>query len=252
MEVSRENKLSCVGTYASSCYFLSFCLPFIDLFHGDIKYDETPGIMILANYFCCGMWYLYGDLIESPPIRVNYLACYICSALLLFIYLCYEFRYWKADAILNLLIIICLSFIIWKGFKIFGEDQTKIFYSCLVGNGLVYLAPIQIIYRVIKEYKYHLIPIHSPFISLIACVTWTLYAYYNKGFEYLAIPKGLGILVSIIMIVVWFNYRKKVISVIGSKEGPVNVISVGEEKEGGAIGGDEETPVKIHGGYVNE
>lgn len=252
MEVSRDNKLSCVGIYASSCYFLSFCLPFIDLFHGDIKYDETPGIMILANYFNCGMWYLYGKLLESPPIRVNYLACYICNALLLFIYLCYEFRYWKVDAILNLLIILCLSFIIWKGFKIFGDDDDKIFYCCLVGNGLVYLAPLSIIYRVIKEYKYHLIPIHSPFIALIACIAWTLYAFYNKGFEMLAIPKILGIVVSLVMIFVWFNYRKKVTSVIGSKEGPVNVISIGDDKENEAMKKDEETPVKVVGKFVNE
>lgn len=215
MEITREGKLGCIGTYASSCFFLSFCLPFVDLFRGDIKYEETPGPIILANYFNCFMWYYYGDMIDSSPIKVNYLACYITSAILLIIYLGYEFREYKSDAVLNFLIIAVLTFIIWKLFKIFDDDDDKVFYGCLIGNVLVYLSPIQILYKVVKELNYHLVPIYSAFISLIGCCVWTLYAFNTKGFTLLAVPNVLGILMSIIQIFVWKNYRKKTADIIG-------------------------------------
>lgn len=243
MEITRAEKVGSAGVYFSSCFFLSFCLPYVDLFRGEIKYEDTPGIVILANYFNCFIWYYYGKVVECSPIKLNNLVCYICSALLLFIYLVYEFRTYRADAVLNLLIIAILTFIIQRFFTIFDDDDDKIFMAGVCSLGLVYISPLALIYRVIKELNYNLIPAISAGFAMIGTLLWTFYALSHKPFKLLMIPNIIGFLISILQIYVYFNYKKKAGTRVGKQsKSQGNTIGVEETEE---ISGGKEKPVKI-------
>lgn len=208
MEITRECKLGCLGTYVSSCFFLSFALPFLDLFSGKIKYDDTPGIFILINYFNCLAWYLYGDLIESSPIKVNYLACLIMSGILLAIYLFYESKQYLSDAVLNFLIIAVSTWIVRRIAELMGDNDDRVFSMCIISNILVFLAPIQIVLRVFKENNYNLIPIYSAAISLVGCFVWLLYAFNTKDFRILILPNFIGLITSILQILTYRKFRE--------------------------------------------
>ena len=156
---------------------------YINVFKGKISYEDTPGIVVTVSYANCFCWCIYGKLIYSNQIKICNLIGAVSSFFLISIYLLYESKKYTLDAILNSIIIIAGLYAIYRGFTIVIEDDSIIGKICIGISCLVFLSPIQIIYRVLREKNYNLIPIYSAYISIIlAAIQILIFHIYKKRY----------------------------------------------------------------------
>ena len=153
------------------------------------------------------------------------------------IYLAYEIKNYTIDAILNILIIFIGSYAVYKGFIIMIEDDTIIGKSCFGTSCLVFFTPIQLIYRVIKEKNYNLIPIYLAITSLFSSCFWIIHGVFIKDL-YIVLPNVIAIILSKIQIFIFFKYKRKFPS-IGERESS-STIGI-ETNENEKIKKEEET-----------
>ena len=135
------------------------------------------------------------------------------------------------------------------------DDDDVIGRICIGTSCIVFLSPIQLIYRVIKEKNYFLIPIHTAWVSLAASSCWTAYGVYLTNINVI-IPNSVGIILAIVQIIVYLNYKRKY-PAIGDKEFTSTIgientgFEEGKKDEGNTIKIEEdiqnskEKPVKI-------
>ena len=78
----------------------------------------------------------------------------------------------------------------------------------MIFNVLMYAAPGEKIYRVIKTGDYKLIPIWSTIGAAACSACWLIYGLY-VGDIYIIVPNGLGVICSIIQLIVYSIFKKK-------------------------------------------
>ena len=152
-----------------STIYLTPVLPFINVLKGKVSYEDTPGVLVSSTYVNCFCWYIYGDMIFSDQVKICNCIGSIISLCLIVIYLVYEIRKYTLDAILNALIIITGSYATYRGLTIVVDDDAVIGKICNVTSIIVFLNPMYLIYKVIREKNnYILIPIYTAWVSLFA------------------------------------------------------------------------------------
>lgn len=115
-------------------------------------------------------------------------------------------------------------------------------------------SPILLIYKVIKEKNYNLIPIYSAYVSIGSTFCWIGYGVLTTDL-YVIFPYLTGLILSIIQIVIFCNYKKRYFT-IGEKDftSTIGIESNGNDNENKetTIKGEEdlqinskEKPVKI-------
>ena len=247
-----------VATGLTMCFYISPIIPFINVFRGKLNYEDTPAIIISTSYVNCFCWYIYGDMIFSDQIKMCNLIGAISSLVLICIYLAYEVRKYTVDAILNALIIITGSYAVYRGLTIIIDDDAIIGKICNCTSLIVFLSPIQLIIRVIKEKNYNLIPIYTAWVSLASTSCWVTYGAFITDL-YVIFPNAIGILLAIIQIIVFLNYKRKYPG-IGDRESSstIDIVTTGNDEgkkeESSNIKEDDENeknikekPVKIVG-----
>ena len=148
---SLEDVFGWVATCLTMCFYISPIIPFINVFKGKLSYEDTPAILVSASYVNCFCWYIYGDMIFSDQVKICNGIGAISSLCLICVYLVYEIRKYTLDAILNALIIITGSYAVYRGLTIVVDDDAIIGKICNCTAIIVFLSPIQLIYRVLKE-----------------------------------------------------------------------------------------------------
>ena len=194
-------------------------------------------------------------MIFSNQIKICNMVGACSSLVLICIYLIYEIRKYTIDAILNALIISSGSYALYNGFIVLIDDDDVIGRICVGTSCIVFLSPIQLIYRVIKEKNYFLIPIQQAWVSLAASSCWTAYGIYLTNVNVI-IPNTVGIILAIVQIMVYLNFKRKY-PAIGEKEFTSTIgiestgIEDGKKDEGTSINigediqNSKEKPVKI-------
>ena len=255
MEEKLRETFGWIATCLTMCFYISPAIPFVNVFKGKLSYEDTPAIVVTTSYVNCFCWYIYGDMIFSYQIKICNLVGAISSLILVFIYLFYELKKYVLDAILNAIIIILGSYAIYNGFTLVIDDDQIIGKICVGTACIVFLSPIQLIYRVIKEKNYILIPIYTAWVSLVSTSCWVTYGVFITDLNVI-IPNIIGLVLAIIQIVIYYNYKKK-FPTIGEKEftstiGIESTENEKDKKEPTAIKIDddiqskeEEKPVKI-------
>ena len=251
--INIEEIFGWVATCLTMCFFISPVIPFINVFKGKMSYEDTPAIIITTGYANCFCWYIYGTMIHSEQVKLCNMIGAISSLILIFIYLIYEIKKYTIDAILNLLIIITGSYAAYNALTIMIDDQSILGKICNCTSIIVFLSPIQLIYRVIKENIYFLIPIYTAYISFIASSCWVLYGISFKNF-YIIFPNSFGIILAVVQVIVYFNYKNKFqnfedntsigIESTGTEEGKKEdstTVKIDEENQSN----QKEKPVKI-------
>ena len=230
-----------VATSLTMCFYISPVIPFINVFKGKLNYEDTPIVVISTSYVNCFCWYIYGEMIFSNQIKLCNMIGAISSLILICIYLIFELKTYAIDALLNALIIITGSLALYRGLAYTINDDSIIEQICNGTAIVVFLSPIQLIYRVIKEKNYFLIPIYTAYVSFIASSCWVTYGVFIRDI-YVILPNTIGILLAIIQIIVYTNYKRKYPS-IGEKE--FNS-TIGIENTGNDEGKkDESTIIKV-------
>ena len=111
-----------------------------------------------VNYFC---WYVYGDMIFSIQIKYGYLIGSFIFGILIVIYLYFEIKKNLIDSILNALILITGTWALYRALTIIIDDDRVVGKICIGTAIIVYVQPMQILYKVIKEKNYVFIQIYN-------------------------------------------------------------------------------------------
>lgn len=237
---SLEDVFGWVATCLTMCFYISPVIPFINVFKGRLNYEDTPAILVTASYVNCFCWYIYGDMIFSDQVKISNMISAVICLIFMLIYLAYELKRYLIDSILNTLILITGSWAVYRALTIVIDDDRVVGDICIGTTFIIFLSPIQIVYKVFKEKNYNLIPVFSAIIYLFTCLFWFIYALLIKDF-YLAFPHALGIILASLEIVLYINCKKRY-PTIGDNvtTGTIDIVTGGNDDNK-----KDETPIKI-------
>ena len=248
------------GWVASCSTMVSFITPvflYLNVIRGRINYEDTPAIYVITVYInsCC--WYIYGDMTFSDQVKYCYLIGSCMSLIYMVIYLAYEVKKFLIDTVLNTIILITGTLALYRSFTVIIDDDAITGKICDATACIVFLTPIQIIYKVIKNKNYNLISIWNCLLIILYSACWIVYGTMIIDY-YIVFPNIIGIIISLIEIFIFLSYKKKypVIgenifsSTIGIEN---NVTEISNKKEDQPIKSEEEIsdvsgkekPVKI-------
>ena len=229
-----------LATGLSICGFISPIFPYLNVLRGRLSFEETPAVLVTTsyvNYFC---WYVYGDMIFSDQIKYCYIIGSCINLVLMVIYLVYEIRRYLVDTILNTLILVTGTWALYRALTIIIDDDRIVGKICVGTSCIVFLNQVQIVYKVLKDRNYNLIPIYNCCIALFSSICWVVYGIFITDF-YLVFPNAILIILSLVQVIVYINFSRKYpppgkaefSSTIGIETTPNDEIK------------KEETPIKI-------
>ena len=208
-------------------FFIVPIVPFYKVIKGKLNYEETPGAYITLVYLNSLCWYVYGDYIYSDQMKLCYLVGIITSFILLAIYLLFEQRKYTHDAILNAVIIINATLVIYKGLNIVVDDVDNIARICLAISLPILFYPIYTIYQVIKRRNYNIIPYKTSWYSMAVSLCWIIYSVLFDEF-YIILPNVFIYILSSIQVFLYYRY-KKIYTI--SDDNTISIISFEKPKE---------------------
>ena len=208
-------------------FFIVPIIPFYKVIKGKLNYEETPGAYITLVYLNCLCWYVYGDYIYRDQMKLCYLVGIITSFILLAIYLLFEQRKYTHDAILNAVIIINATLVIYKGLNIVVDDVDNIARICLAISLPILFYPIYTIYQVIKRRNYNIIPYKTSWYSMAVSLCWIIYSVLFDEF-YIILPNVFIYILSSIQVFLYYRY-KKIYTI--SDDNTISIISFEKPKE---------------------
>ena len=219
------------ATCLNSCFYISHIILFTNLFKRNLNYDKESTFIILASYLNCFCWYIYGDMILSAQIKICNLIGVISSLCLILINLVEEIIKNTIVAILNILIITTGTYVLYQCLRLIIDDEPIIGKICNATSIIVFLSPFQLIYRVLIEKNYNLIPIYAAYILFFSSCCWVSYGSKIKNI-YVIIPNVIGIILSIAQIYVYTSYKMNS-PVIGEREftSTIDIVNTGSEIE---------------------
>lgn len=223
--IEDSTQISDIFGYMGVAFALFFFISPIKLFITYIKTKETkqfPILMFISNCLNCFLWVIVGSRNKELP-------QWLCNILGLFLSVIWSSWYsfiTIKDILMKILsIILCFGLLLvnilmivyllsvdrnWKPVLI----QVIGYLACVI-NIIMYSAPGQNLWRVIKTGDNSLIPIFSSVIGLLCSSSWMLFSLFNNEAKKnvidmpVFIPNVLGVVFSIIQIVVWLMYNKK-------------------------------------------
>lgn len=231
--------------FGFTSYFLLYpAFPFYKVLKGQMNFEEAPGIYATINYINCLCWLFYSELLVSDQIKVINLIGTIANGAFILIYLYYELKKYLMDTVLNALILGSGSYLIYLSLTIMIEDDTVIGKICAGTHCLLFYFPIKLIYRVIKQKNFMLIPFCSAWASMFMSILWILYGIMITEI-YLVIPHCLSVILATVQIILFLNYRKKY-PIFGDKGFITNTTnnSIGIENNENEDNKKEESKVK--------
>ena len=246
-----ETVQECFGWAATAITVLSFLspvFPYINVLKGKLNFEDTPAVLVTTcyvNYFC---WYIYGDMIFSDQIKYCYMIGGIVNLVLMIIYLAYEVKKFLVDSILNTLILITGTWALYRALTIIIDDDRIVGKICIGTSCIVFLSPIQIIYKVIKEKNYILIPIYNCYMIFLYAICWVVYGIFITDF-YVVFPNSIANVLALIEIIIYLNYKRKY-PAIGEREfsSTIGIETTSNEepskKEENTLKMDEDTEAK--------
>ena len=235
--------------WAGACFTIySFIIPiypFFQLLKGKIYFEEAPGALAFFNYLNCFCWYLFGDLIYSTQLKYMNLFGAFINFISLCIYLLYESKKYKVDTILNSIIIISGSYLIYQLFYKVIENDDTIAKTCNFTFIFTFIFPCINIYRVIQKKSYVLINYFATCLSMIGSISWIVYAYFTFDF-YIAAPYCIKMIIDGIQIFLYIKYRTKYSKIEEGIPSPSTIgIETNESNENDDNKSEENTKMKI-------
>lgn len=231
------------GTFFSICFSISPILLFIEA-NKHKNLSKIPILMLLFNILNSALWLNYGYIKNQYPIIVSNLLNFFINNIWIIWYI--NINYNNQNIIIRNMLSFCTlgiylaSYILAKKYfdkfvyhsyemnKALDEDFSKDNYDkfvlvsdiisilATIINTFSYIAPGQNIYLVYKTGNYNSIPILSCVIGLLCAICWVCYSFVDKTYVYekhidwpCFISNGLGAIILINQIAIWFYYRNK-------------------------------------------
>ena len=249
-----QDSFGCIGAAITLFFIVTQIIPFYNVIKGKLNFEDTPWKFAALSYINCICWYLYGDLLYSFELKYCYFVGAILSCSYLCVYLFFEMKKDAVDTILNALLLISGSYMIYIAFTEMIDNDKIIGIICVGTYLLTFVFPIILIYRVLSQKNYCLINFHRECLSLFESICWVVYGVlFDEVF--VVLPHVFKMVLDLTQIIIFLNFKKKYPR-IGDKETNSNVVfdSVGndESKKGDISVNEDETqsnlkekPVKI-------
>ena len=206
---SRELLQELIGwtAFGYSLYFyINPFLTFHKLIKGKISLEETPIGLVTLSYISCFCWYIYSNLLSCNPIKISNLVGTIINGLLIIIYLYYEIKDYLKDTILNALIIITGSYLIYLVLDTIIENDETVGKICIAVVCILCIFQIRTIFKALAEKNLNYININQSWMTLTTVTLWGIYGYMASEL-YVVFPQVLFGLLSIGEITIYAHYK---------------------------------------------
>ena len=206
---NREKTQEIIGWTAFSFslyFFINPLVTFYKLVKGKIPLDQTPITFISLFYISCFCWYLYSDMLYSTQIRLINLIGIISNGFLIIIYIIHELKNFFIDSVLNLLILISGSYLIYLTLQNIVENEETVGKICLGTVSLLSFFQIRTIIKIKNDKNINTIPICQAWYTLITVSIWGCYGY-MIGELYVVFPQILFGICSFIQISFFAYYK---------------------------------------------
>ena len=238
-----QESIGWIAATFNICFYLTPTFNFVKVLKGKVNFEESPGVYVTTCYVNSFIWFIYGDMIFSDQVKISNIISALINLIFMLIYLAFELRKYFIDAILNTLILITGSWAVYRALTIVIDDDRVVGDICIGTTFIIFLSPIQILYKVFKEKNYNIIPVFAAIIYLSGCLSWFIYAIFIKDF-YLAFPHVLGVILSGVEIAVYVNCKRRYPGIgENGASGTIDIVSGGNDDIK-----KEETPIKIDEG----
>ena len=238
-----QESIGWIAATFNICFYLTPTFNFVKVLKGKVNFEESPGVYVTTCYVNSFIWFIYGDMIFSDQVKISNMISALINLIFMLIYLAFELRKYFIDAILNTLILITGSWAVYRALTIVIDDDRVVGDICIGTTFIIFLSPIQILYKVFKEKNYNIIPVFAAIIYLSGCLSWFIYAIFIKDF-YLAFPHSLGVILSGVEIAVYVNCKRRYPGIgENGASGTIDIVSGGNDDIK-----KEETPIKIDEG----
>ena len=217
-------------------FHLTKITPFINLITGKLDFKDIQTMYISSLFFNCLIWYIYGKTIFNYHIKIGFFVSGSICLFAIIIYLIFEIKKYIFDVILNIIILSMSSWAIYKYLIVVIDDDFFIGKIGICSSILLCVCSTCNLYSALKNKNCNLNKIINIFFYLIISFCWIVYAIITTDF-YLSLNFILGLLISIIQISLYFNFKKK--SFLNKiKDNSSSVISIENTANEGNKSGD--------------
>ena len=197
-----------VATGLSVLFYCSLSYPFFNVLLCKLSYEYTPIAIIDTIYADAITWYVFADKIFCDQVKLNSLIGGCCSLTLIVIYLAFELRKYIIESILNTIILILGSLVLYKGLNILIEDVQLIGKIAIGTKVITFCAPILTTFRVIKEKNYKLISANITLTYMCSCIGWAWFGKVVNDIN-IMISNAIGVVLCFIQFIVYLNIKRK-------------------------------------------
>jgi len=197
-----------VGTCLSMVFYIAPIIPITKLIKNKYTIKEIPGPLLIMSFMNTIIWTTYGLKDNKTQVFVCNAIGGIISIFFIVIYLIYlaEIK-WKLYIIYNFIFANFIVEIFYIFYKIINNNNA-IGLTAMIFNILMYASPGAKIYEVYVTENYELIPIYSCIVSVFNCISWFIHGLFLNDIN-IEIPNGIGFVLAIIQILVWYIFYKK-------------------------------------------
>jgi solute carrier family 50 protein (sugar transporter) len=195
-----------VGTVIATYFYIAPVVPFWKVLNHKLDYKDSPGVLLIMSFMNCILWADYG-LVKND--FMVYFANGIGGTITLVFISVYLVFLAKESIPLSLgyiALLIAVIFGIMIGFFLIDYNITG--YVAMIFNVLMYAAPGEKIFQVIKTSNYNLIPIFSTMGGLACSLCWLMYGIYQRDWK-LYVPNALGLAFAVLQVVIYLIYYLK-------------------------------------------
>ena len=196
-----------IGSVISVVFFIVPCVPFYKLIKEKITYKETPGVLLICSVINCIFWVVYGvklDLTQSFITNA-------IGAIITTVWICIFLIFWVKKHALKSVGFIVLTLVVFVGiFCVFYYvvPPTVTGYCAMVFNVLMYAAPGEKIYTVLKTKNHNLIPIYSTIAAFVNSACWLIYGIAYSDINVI-VPNVLGLFFAILQVTLYLIIKYK-------------------------------------------
>lgn len=213
------NFLGWIGAAVSVLFFSSPSIQFYKLFKKKIHYVEINILIIIANYFSCIVWLIYGYSIKCIQINVSNGIGAVVSLAWTWIYSVHLGKDHLNLAIFFTMGLSAISFVIY--ILLTMVINKAVGQVCLVLCSLSYLSSSKALFEAYRTKNYKLIQIYSAILSVIGCAGWFFYGLLKLNMI-IIVPNLVGFVIAIAQVMFWRYYKVKQ-SLLGGRVRDVSI-----------------------------
>ena len=197
---------------------------FYNLFKEKISIEETPIGLVSLSYISCFCWYIYSDMLSCNPIKISNLVGTVINGFWIIIYLYYEIKEYLKDAILNALITISGSYLIYLVLDTIIENDETVGKICIGVVCILCIFQIRTIFKTLAEKNLIYIDINHSWLTLTTVTLWGIYGYMVNEL-YVVFPQVLFGSMAIAEITIFAHYKNNKYYIKDMKKNIPNPVS---------------------------